>query len=114
TSANPFAIALGDPSTGSHRLNLTGGVNSFGTMIGPIIVAIVLFGHASKSDTDIANATITSMNSLYIGLGILFVLSALLFRFSKKLPNVKEDDSFEPAPKAMWLLICITLMMSVV
>ena len=36
TSANPFAIALGDPSTGSHRLNLTGGVNSFGTMIGPI------------------------------------------------------------------------------
>ena len=114
TSANPFAIALGDPSTGSHRLNLTGGVNSFGTMIGPIIVAIVLFGHASKSDTDIANATITSMNSLYIGVGILFVLSALLFRVSKKLPNVKEEDSFEPAPKAMWLLIFITLVMAVV
>jgi FHS family L-fucose permease-like MFS transporter len=114
TSANPFAIALGDPSTGSHRLNLTGGVNSFGTMIGPIIVAIVLFGHASKSDADIANATITSMNSLYIGVGVLFVLSALLFRFSKKLPNVKEEDSFEPAPKAMWLLIFITLVMAVV
>ncbi len=114
TSANPFAIALGDPSTGSHRLNLTGGVNSFGTMIGPIIVAIVLFGHPSKSDTDIANATITSMNSLYIGVGILFVLSALLFKFSKKLPNVKEEDSFEPAPKAMWLLIFITLVMAVV
>ena len=114
TSANPFAIALGDPSTGSHRLNLTGGVNSFGTMIGPIIVAIVLFGHASKSETDIANATITSMNSLYIGVGILFVLSALLFRVSKKLPNVKEEDSFEPAPKAMWLLIFITLVMAVV
>src|SRR6202000_1923939 len=29
--ANPFAIALGDPATGSNRLNLTGGVNSFGT-----------------------------------------------------------------------------------
>lgn len=114
TSANPFAIALGDPSTGSHRLNLTGGVNSFGTMIGPIIVAIVLFGHASKSDADIANATITSMNSLYIGVGVLFVLSALLFRFSKKLPNVKEEDGFEPAPKAMWLLIFITLVMAVV
>lgn len=114
TSANPFAIALGDPSTGSHRLNLTGGVNSFGTMIGPIIVALVLFGHASKSDTDIANASITSMNTLYIGVGLLFLLSALLFRFSKKLPNVKEEDSFESAPKAMWLLIFITLVMVVV
>lgn len=114
TSANPFAIALGDPSTGSHRLNLTGGVNSFGTMIGPIIVALVLFGHASKSESDIANASITSMNKLYIGVGLLFLLSALLFRFSKKLPNVKEEDSFEPAPKAMWLLIFITVIMTVV
>jgi FHS family L-fucose permease-like MFS transporter len=114
TSANPFAIALGDPSTGSHRLNLTGGVNSFGTMIGPTIVAIFLFGHAAKSDSDIANATITSMNSLYIGVGLLFILSALLFRFSKKLPNVKEEDSFEHAPKAMWLLIFITVVMTVV
>ncbi|MBX3253658.1 MAG: MFS transporter [Chitinophagaceae bacterium] len=114
TSANPFAIALGDPSTGSHRLNLTGGVNSFGTMIGPIIVAIILFGHAAKSDADIANASITSMNSLYIGVGALFILSALLFRVSKKLPNVKEEDSFEPAPKAMWLLIFISIVMAVV
>lgn len=114
TSANPFAIALGDPSTGSHRLNLTGGVNSFGTTIGPIIVALALFGKASASETDIENASITSMNSLYIVVGILFLLSALLFRTSKKLPNVKEEDSFEAAPKAMWLLIIVTLVMAVV
>lgn len=114
TSANPFAIALGDPSTGSHRLNLTGGVNSFGTTIGPIIVALALFGKASATETDIANASITSMNSLYIVVGILFLLSALLFRTSKKLPNVKEEDSFEAAPKAMWLLIIITIVMAIV
>jgi FHS family L-fucose permease-like MFS transporter len=29
TCAQPFAILLGDPSTGSHRLNLGGSVNSF-------------------------------------------------------------------------------------
>jgi MFS transporter, FHS family, L-fucose permease len=114
TSANPFAIALGDPSTGSHRLNLTGGVNSFGTTIGPIIVALALFGKASATETDIANASITSMNTLYIVVGILFLLSALLFRTSKKLPNVKEEDSFEAAPKAMWLLIIITIVMAIV
>lgn len=114
TSANPFAIALGDPSTGAHRLNLTGGVNSFGTTIGPIIMALALFGKASASETDIANASITSMNSLYIVVGALFFLSAILFRVSKRLPNVKEEDSFEPAPKAMWLLIAITLVMVIV
>lgn len=114
TSANPFAIALGDPSTGAHRLNLTGGVNSFGTTIGPIIMALALFGKASASETDIANASITSMNSLYVVVGLLFLAAALLFRFSKKLPNVKEEDSFESAPKAMWLLIFITMVMVVV
>ncbi len=40
---NPFAIALGDPKTGSHRLNLAGGINSFGTTIGPIVVAFIIF-----------------------------------------------------------------------
>src|SRR5438552_486604 len=44
TAAQPFAIDLGDPATGTHRVNLGGGVNSFGTTIGPIIVAIALFG----------------------------------------------------------------------
>lgn len=111
TSANPFAIALGDPSTGAHRLNLTGGVNSFGTTIGPIVMGLALFGSVSAEET---NITITSMNSLYIVVGVLFILSAILFQFSKKLPNVKEEDSFEPAPKAMWLLIFITIIMAVI
>src|ERR1035437_6768215 len=44
TAAQPFAISLGDPSTGTSRVNLGGGINSFGTMIGPIIVALALFG----------------------------------------------------------------------
>src|SRR3982750_896925 len=44
TAAQPFAITLGDPSTGTSRVNLGGGINSFGTMIGPIIVALALFG----------------------------------------------------------------------
>ena len=114
TSANPFAIALGDPSTGSHRLNLTGGVNSFGTTIGPVVVALALFGKATASDKDIENASITSMNTLYIVVGLLFLLSAILFRASKKLPNVKEEDSFEHAPKATWLLIAITIVMAVI
>ncbi|HPI54716.1 MAG TPA: MFS transporter, partial [Chitinophagaceae bacterium] len=39
TAANPFALSLGDPATGSNRINLGGSINSFGTFIGPIVVA---------------------------------------------------------------------------
>ena len=34
TAANPFAVLLGDPKTGASRVNLGGGINSFGTTIG--------------------------------------------------------------------------------
>ena len=34
TAANPFAVSLGVPEKGAHRLNLAGGVNSLGTTIG--------------------------------------------------------------------------------
>ena len=43
TAANPFAIALGEPETGSQRLNLAGGVNSFGATIGPTVIAFRIY-----------------------------------------------------------------------
>src|SRR5678809_1786465 len=62
TAAQPFAIALGDPSTGSHRLNLAGGINSLGTTLGPIIVSFFLFGSVGNQS---ANVTVTNVNNLY-------------------------------------------------
>src|ERR1700744_5930368 len=35
TAANPLAIAMGDPKTGSQRLSLAGGVNNSRQTIGP-------------------------------------------------------------------------------
>jgi FHS family L-fucose permease-like MFS transporter len=35
---------MGSPSTGAHRLTLAGGINSFGTTIGAILLGIALFG----------------------------------------------------------------------
>src|SRR3982751_4123181 len=61
TAAQPFAIALGDPATGSHRLNLAGGVNSLGTTLGPIIVSFFLFGTPSAAN---ASVTVTNVNNL--------------------------------------------------
>ncbi|PQV45957.1 FHS family L-fucose permease-like MFS transporter [Jejuia pallidilutea] len=115
TGANPFAIALGDPKTGSHRLNLAGGVNSFGTTIGPVVVSLVIFGAASWSTDELAKMisnneiTLVTVQSLYLGVGALFLLAAALFHFSKKLPALKSDTAFEPANKARNLLIILTL-----
>tara|TARA_B100000795_G_scaffold19664_1_gene13082 strand:- start:24672 stop:26351 length:1680 start_codon:yes stop_codon:yes gene_type:complete len=118
TAANPFAVALGDPETGSHRLNLAGGINSLGTTIGPLIVGAVLFGTAAKVDMaeSIADGSITlsSVQYLYIGVGLLFLLSAALFKFSKKLPDAKADSNFLGAKKALNTLITITVILIVV
>jgi MFS transporter, FHS family, L-fucose permease len=107
TAANPFAIALGDPRTGAHRLSLAGGVNSFGTTIGPIIVTLVLFGTVVASGEQVANASITSINTLYMILGGVFVVVAGIF-FVAKMPRVTSDEEFEKSPKATNALLLIT------
>jgi FHS family L-fucose permease-like MFS transporter len=117
TAANPFAISLGDPEQGSHRLNLAGGVNSFGTAIGPIVVSLALFGTAASANIDLAaeianqSITLTVVQYLYIAVGILFLAAAGLFYFSKKLPDGKQDASFLGASKAMSALIIITILL---
>jgi len=115
TAANPFTIAIGDPKTGSHRLNLTGGINSFGTTIGPIIVSLVIFGSATWSTDELSQMisnneiTLVTVQSLYLGVGVLFLAAAALFHFSKKLPALKSETAFEPANKARNLLVVLTL-----
>ena len=119
TAANPFAVSLGDPEKGSHRLNLAGGVNSFGTTIGPIVVALILFGSTPKSgpelDAMIANGDITlsTIQMLYLAVGVLFLAAAALFYFSKKLPQGKNDSEFLKAPKALRALLFMTLILVV-
>ena len=119
TAANPFAVSLGDPEKGSHRLNLAGGVNSFGTTIGPIVVALILFGSTPKSgpelDAMIANGDISlsTIQILYLAVGALFLAAAALFYFSKKLPQGKDDSEFLKAPKALRALLFMTVVLVV-
>jgi FHS family L-fucose permease-like MFS transporter len=93
TAAQPFAIALGDPSSGAQRLNLAGGINNFGTTIGPVIFSYAIFGALSESaPTD--DVSIQSLQAPYLTLGALFLLLALLFKVSK-LPVIVSDEKIE-------------------
>ena len=94
TAANPLAVVMGDPKTGSQRLSLAGGINNFGTTIGPVLVSIAIFGSVSSDTAKIAD--ISAVKTPYLILGGLFLVVALIFKFSS-IPNkiVSED---EPAP----------------
>ncbi len=92
TSANPLVLNIGDPATGSHRLNFAGSINSFGTTIGPILISFVLFGKAMASAADKESASITSINILYVILAIAFGAAAVILNFTQ-IPKLKIEES---------------------
>jgi FHS family L-fucose permease-like MFS transporter len=113
TAANPFAVLLGDPKTGASRVNLGGGINSFGTTIGPIVVALALFGTAASiTDEQIKALELSKVVILYACVGFLFVAAAALFYFSKKVPSGISDEPIEKANKALSTLVVMTILLA--
>ncbi|MBI3719577.1 MAG: MFS transporter [Sphingobacteriales bacterium] len=89
TAANPLAIVMGDPKTGAQRLSMAGGINNFGTTIGPLLVSFAIFGKVSADSTNVAS--IESVKTPYLILGAVFVLAAIVFKFSS-VPNKIDLD----------------------
>ncbi|MEN9950800.1 MAG: hypothetical protein RLY85_1552 [Bacteroidota bacterium] len=102
TSAQPFAIALGSPETGTHRLNMGGSVNSFGTLLGPLVVSFLLFGSVASA----SEASIENIQTLYFFLAGLFIIAAIIFAYAN-LPKTTSDEKLEKSPKAMNVLLII-------
>jgi FHS family L-fucose permease-like MFS transporter len=94
-AANPLAVVIGDPKTGSQRLSMAGGINNFGTTIGPLLVSFAIFGSVSSGNVE---ASIESVKTPYLILGVAFVLVAVFFKFSSipnkiDLDHVAEEES---------------------
>ena len=114
TAANPFAVLLGDPKTGASRVNLGGAVNSFGTTIGPLVIGYALFGtFEPMSDSEISSLPLNKVVYLYIAVGLLFIIAATLFKFSKKVPAGINNEPMEKASKAKNTLIVMTILLAV-
>jgi len=92
TAANPLAIIMGDPASGSQRLSLAGGINNFGTTIGPLLVSFAIFGSAKIVPGVVKEASISSVKTPYLILGAAFLIIALIFKFSS-LPNKIDTES---------------------
>ena len=91
TAANPLAIVMGNPSKGSQRLSLAGGINNLGTTIGPILISFAIFGSLSKNES-VSN--IESIKIPYMILGFAFLIVAVIFKFSS-IPNKIETVTDE-------------------
>lgn len=88
--ANPLAIKMGSPTTGAHRLTLAGGINSFGTTIGAILLGIALFGMGNDKKTSLS---LEDIKLPFIILGLAFVVVAIFMNFSKIENPVKEEEA---------------------
>ena len=91
-AANPLAIVMGDSKTGSQRLTMAGGINNFGTTIGPLLVSFAIFGSVASVNTE---ASIESVKIPYLILGVAFALVAIFLKFSS-LPNKIETENAAP------------------
>jgi len=89
TAANPLAIIMGDPKSGAQRLGMAGGVNNFGTTIGPLLVSFAIFGTVAVGSAGVAS--IQSIKTPYLILGLAFVIVAVIFKFSG-VPNKIDLD----------------------
>lgn len=85
TAANPYIVNLGDPKSAASRLNFAQSFNGLGWVFGPTVGALFIF------NTD---GTHGNISSLYLLIGIIVLLAALLFIFIKLPKNKPTKDSF--------------------
>jgi len=78
TVAHPFAAALGDQRKSDLRVNFAQTFNAVGTMIGPFIGGFFLLSGDTIKSTDL-----TSVKTLYVCIGIVVLLIAVVFAFLK-------------------------------
>ena len=96
-AGNPYVSILGPPETASSRLTLTQAFNSLATTIAPFLGSWLILSHLPdlKQLTPIQAAAldVTSVQYLYLGIGVVLIVISLLLSFLK-LPTIAHA----PAP----------------
>jgi MFS transporter, FHS family, L-fucose permease len=92
TAANPLAILLGKPETGSQRLSMAGGINNLGTTIAPLLVSYAVYGKLGSGESHL---DITAVKIPYLILGGLFLIFGGIFWRLKDQSPASESDRLE-------------------
>lgn len=102
TAANPYVSVLGSPETATTRLNLAQSFNGVGAMIAPILGAKFILSGTELSKEQLSAMSPDALQQYLIGeastvkipylvIGVVVVLIALLFVFTK-MPEVTEQE----------------------
>lgn len=94
TIANPYATVLGQPRYAAARINLAQSFNGVGWMLGPMLLSSF-----TLSKTEEVNTSNAELYIPYIGIGVLVVVLAVIFHFSK-VPDVAAEESSATAGTA--------------
>jgi FHS family L-fucose permease-like MFS transporter len=87
TVANPYTTVLGPKESGSARINFAQAFNGFGWMLGPYIGGKFFY---SEGGVEVAHG---QLYIPYLGVGIIVVVLAVLFCFSR-VPDIKVEDEY--------------------
>lgn len=105
TAANPYITVLGDPATGTQRLNFAQSFNGLAAFIAPLIGGkFILSGRTLSAEEEAAMSTAqldryldneaSAVQVPFIIIGLV-VLIVAIFLWRTSLPDIKEDDSLE-------------------
>jgi MFS transporter, FHS family, L-fucose permease len=105
TAANPYITVLGDPATGTQRLNFAQSFNGLAAFVAPLMGGrFILSGKTLTAQEEAAMTPLqldtylkleaSSVQVPFIVIGLV-VLMVAIFLWRTKLPEIKEDDSLE-------------------
>jgi len=87
TSANSYAVVIGDPAWASTRLQFCQSWNGIASFVGPLIASKFFFSGKHAED-------LTTVQYVYLAVACLGVAVAVLFIFTK-LPEVQEESGVQ-------------------
>ncbi len=102
TAANPYVTVLGPPETATQRLNFSQSFNGLAAFLAPLIGGKFILSGINHSEQELANMLpavkeaylveeASSVKGPYLILGLIIILVAILFMFTK-LPDIKEEQ----------------------
>ena len=105
TAANPYATVLGDPDTATQRLNFAQSFNGLAAFLAPVIGGHFILSAEPISDAALSAMPLSEQNAYllqeassvkmpYIILGVVILLMAALFFFTK-LPDITDEEEAE-------------------
>ena len=104
TTANPYILAMGDPATGTRRLNLAQSFNPIGSITGVILSKFFILSNLNAAGSDdratmtaeelqaVQTQELAAVMGPYVGVAVFLLLLWLLIAFTK-MPRASDFDS---------------------